>query len=296
MSASSRPTRRPRSRRPSARLSAVVDLPTPPLPEATAITAATPGISLCRDIGEAGLGGGRCDATGGAPCAGRCGAAATAPGLRSAVNAIMAAVTPGMARTVASACARTFSHARASEASTLIEKNTLPSLTDIADNTLALVKATPRGDITLERQSRTCCCVTLKRISYDFTDATHRALQLKRLHRPDIVRPFGGRRSALLLGGLVVQFDHDAIGVIDEDLPEIATRNLSGVEWHALGRKPLLHAGKIPASESNVMDNAGIGLLWLLGPWKNLQIYQPRAFPKNSNAGEKETLPGGLFQ
>ncbi len=45
MSASSRPTRRPRSRRPSARLSAVVDLPTPPLPEATAMTAATPGIS-----------------------------------------------------------------------------------------------------------------------------------------------------------------------------------------------------------------------------------------------------------
>jgi hypothetical protein len=26
---------------------------------------------------------------------------------------------------------------------------------------LALVKGTPRGDITLARQSRTCCCVTL---------------------------------------------------------------------------------------------------------------------------------------
>jgi hypothetical protein len=44
----------------------------------------------------------------------------------------------------------------------LIEKNTLPSLADIADNTPALVKATPRGDITLARASRTCCCVTLK--------------------------------------------------------------------------------------------------------------------------------------
>ena len=33
----------PRSRRPSARLTAVVDLPTPPLPEATAIIEATPG-------------------------------------------------------------------------------------------------------------------------------------------------------------------------------------------------------------------------------------------------------------
>jgi len=81
--------------------------------------------------------------------------------LRSAVSAIIATVTPGMARTAASAWARTLSQARASVASTLIEKNTLPSLTDIADRTLASVKATPRGDITLARVSRTCCCVTL---------------------------------------------------------------------------------------------------------------------------------------
>jgi hypothetical protein len=32
----------------------------------------------------------------------------------------------------------------------------------MADNTLALVKATPRGDLTLASASRTCCCVTLK--------------------------------------------------------------------------------------------------------------------------------------
>ena len=47
MSASSMPTLRPRSRKPSARLTAVVDLPTPPLPEATAITASTPGTPGC---------------------------------------------------------------------------------------------------------------------------------------------------------------------------------------------------------------------------------------------------------
>src|SRR6267142_2196017 len=69
MSASSKPTRKPRSRRTSARLSAVVDFPTPPLPEATAMTAAIPGISDCFDIGDAGLCGGRCDETGGTPCA-----------------------------------------------------------------------------------------------------------------------------------------------------------------------------------------------------------------------------------
>jgi hypothetical protein len=37
----------------------------------------------------------------------------------------------------------------------------LPSLTAMADSTLALVSATPRGDFTFARASRTCCCVTL---------------------------------------------------------------------------------------------------------------------------------------
>jgi hypothetical protein len=67
-----------------------------------------------------------------------------------------------MARTAASASARTDSQARASAASTLIEKNTLPSAALIALSTLALVSATPRGDLILARLSRTCCCVTLK--------------------------------------------------------------------------------------------------------------------------------------
>src|SRR4051812_44632316 len=126
------------------------------------MTAATPGISDCFAIGEAGLCGGRCEETGCTPGACRCGGvAAGEPGLRSAVSAIMATLTPGMARTAASACARTLSQARASAASTLMEKNTLPSEAVIADSTLALVKATPRGDATLAKASRTCCCVTL---------------------------------------------------------------------------------------------------------------------------------------
>src|SRR5439155_26705821 len=126
------------------------------------MTAAMPGISDCFDIGDAGPCGGRCDETCGTPCACLCGGGAAAePGLRSAVSAIIATVTPGIARTAASAWARTLSHARASAASTLIEKNTLPSLAVIADNTLASVKATPRGDATLPRASRTRCGVTL---------------------------------------------------------------------------------------------------------------------------------------
>src|SRR5438874_8316186 len=273
MSASSRPTRRPRSRRPSARLSAVVDLPTPPLPEATAMTAATPGISACFDIGDGAPCGGRCAATGCTPgecaCACRCGGGAAdgVPGLRSAVSAIIAAVTPGIARTAASACARTLSQARASAASTLMEKNTLPSVTEITDSTLALVKGTPRGDATRLRESRTCCCVTLTRASPEALsvlienrallscidalsrhDLVHlgahprsrasfrnhyvspmrpnRAVQRKRLPRSHVVPPLGRSCSRLLLGGLVVQLDHDAVGVIDEDLPEIAARHL----------------------------------------------------------------------
>ena len=46
------------------------------------------------------------------------------PGLRSAVSATRAVAMPGMARTAASAFARTSPHAGASAASTLIKKNT----------------------------------------------------------------------------------------------------------------------------------------------------------------------------
>src|SRR5918993_829147 len=45
MSASSRPVETPLAARPRARLTAVVDLPTPPLPEATAMMCFTPGMS-----------------------------------------------------------------------------------------------------------------------------------------------------------------------------------------------------------------------------------------------------------
>src|SRR6476659_7240525 len=50
MSASSTPTRSPLARSPSARLAATVDLPTPPLPEATATIAPTPGAAPRRRL------------------------------------------------------------------------------------------------------------------------------------------------------------------------------------------------------------------------------------------------------
>ncbi len=69
MSASRMPTFSPRSRKPSARLTAVVDLPTPPLPEATAMMASTPGMPA----GDGGV----CAA----PCGGRPPGCGRAPGV-----------------------------------------------------------------------------------------------------------------------------------------------------------------------------------------------------------------------
>src|SRR5215211_5949770 len=115
MSASSTPTLSPRSRRPSARLTAVVDLPTPPLPDATAMIAFTPGTPAV-----AGCAPGR---PAGAPLVAGRGCAAAAPEAeppRSAVSATMTEVTPGNARTAASAALRTGSQCGTGLASTLI--------------------------------------------------------------------------------------------------------------------------------------------------------------------------------
>src|SRR5918993_4789467 len=101
MSASSRPTERPSICRPSARLQAVVDLPTPPLPEATAMTWRTPGSAWA--FGEGAL-------------AGRPGVivgvvAGPLGDGRSAVRLADTPVTPGSPRTAVSAARRTGSRA-----------------------------------------------------------------------------------------------------------------------------------------------------------------------------------------
>src|SRR5947199_129433 len=57
MSASRMPALSPSAAKPSARLQEVVDFPTPPLPEATAITCFTPGMPAAFDVARAGLGG-----------------------------------------------------------------------------------------------------------------------------------------------------------------------------------------------------------------------------------------------
>src|ERR1700737_856747 len=62
ISTSRTPPRQPSEARPSARLTQVVDLPTPPLPEATAMMLEIPGMAMPRGdagFGGAGLGGAR---------------------------------------------------------------------------------------------------------------------------------------------------------------------------------------------------------------------------------------------
>src|SRR4029450_9985657 len=107
-----------------------------------------------------------------------------------------------VSRTAASACARTLSQARASAASTLMEKNTLPSVTEISDSTLALVRGTPRGDATCLRESRTCCCVTLTRGSPEALAflRENRALLacIDALSRRDPIRPEQVRNVGLV--------------------------------------------------------------------------------------------------
>src|SRR6266702_6612062 len=78
-----------------------------------------------------------------------------------------------------------------------------------------------------------------------------RAETPKRLLPADIVSHLGGRRP-LLHCRLVIELDHDPIGVMDEDLPEVAAGHLAGVEFHALGGQPLLHAVKAAADEGDV--------------------------------------------
>src|SRR5580698_8511227 len=162
MSASRMPTLSPRSRKPSARLTAVVDLPTPPLPEATAMIAATPGMPDCDGAeGAPGAGPGlagpdlalwACPACG-AAC-GRCGAP-PAPDDRSAVSATITDLTPGTARIAASARSRTASQALTAPASTVIDKNTLPSLATTSESFPLAGRAEPSGPEILPRAART---------------------------------------------------------------------------------------------------------------------------------------------
>src|SRR3954453_20414277 len=110
MSASRMPMLSPSAFRPSARLQAVVDLPTPPLPDATAITCFTPGMACA--LGEG--------AALGRPGVG---AGAVRGGGRSAVRLTKTPLTPGKPWTAGSAACRTRSIAAASAGANAVEEH-----------------------------------------------------------------------------------------------------------------------------------------------------------------------------
>src|ERR1700736_5661675 len=102
--------------------------------------------------------------------------------------------------------------------------------------------------------------------------------------------------SALLLGGLVVQLDHHAIGVADENLPCRSARHLAGIERHPPGLKPLLHAIETTAGEGNVVDHAGIGLLLLTSRRNIHEVHHRAAFAVHPPPRKSELGPVAIFQ
>ena len=161
MSASRMPTLSPFAARPSARFTAVVDLPTPPLPDATAMIASTPGtpaLARCFPAGAAWAGAGRGGAAG---RGGGVGAASMPPPFFSAVNAPTAPSTPGIAFTARSAAARNGSSACARSAGTVTEKNTLELAMKMSETSPSeTMSPSKSGPLIVLSVSRTASVVT----------------------------------------------------------------------------------------------------------------------------------------
>ena len=150
MSASRMPVLSPMACRPSARLTAVVDLPTPPLPDATAIMCLMPATCgrwprpAAAGAGAAGaappppmpLARASCTLALSGTFAPRAPAplpAAAAPRGFSAVKTATTPVTPSISRTTFSAACRSGSSSLARSTGTVIENDTRPSLSRISD-------------------------------------------------------------------------------------------------------------------------------------------------------------------
>jgi hypothetical protein len=153
MSQSSRPMRAPCWAMATARLTAVVDLPTPPLPEATATIARTPGIPDCCCVAPR-------------PPAASCalaGPCALAPeAWRSAVSTAVTDKTPGKASTAVSQARRTGSLASPSSGATSTAKPTLPSRMTTPEIMPSSTTSRPlSGSITPVSASKTICFVSV---------------------------------------------------------------------------------------------------------------------------------------
>jgi hypothetical protein len=77
------------------------------------------------------------------------------------VSATIADVTPGTARTAASAALRTGSHCGTTAASTVIEKNTLPSLATTSESLPVCGRGAPSGLFTAANAASTWSLVAM---------------------------------------------------------------------------------------------------------------------------------------
>src|SRR5262245_56328891 len=165
MSASRMPALRPRACRPRAKLTAVVDLPTPPLPDATAIKCRTPATwAMARGAAGAGA------------CLARARPSRTrwlsgvwpppAVRARSAVSTAVTRPTPSVSATIFSAACRKGSSSSARAAGTVMEKDTRPSLMRTSEtrprSTMLLSRS---GPLTRRRRSRICSRLRLIAVS-----------------------------------------------------------------------------------------------------------------------------------
>src|SRR4051812_37522554 len=70
--------------------------------------------------------------------------------------------------------------------------------------------------------------------------------------------------SNLFFGHFIVEFEHHAVGIGDENLPHGDARHLPDVERQILRFEPLFHPGKPAARKGDMMYDARIGLLLLV--------------------------------
>src|SRR5260370_7880670 len=83
---------------------------------------------------------------------------------------------------------------------------------------------------------------------------------------------------------------------MDKDLRETAPGNVERSVFEPAELQPLLHAGKTPADEGDMMDHAGIRLLRLIGPGNIDQMHHRLALRVHPGAGEGKVRPGPLLQ
>src|SRR5215831_11955271 len=65
--------------------------------------------------------------------------------------------------------------------------------------------------------------------------------------------------------GIVVELNHDAVRIGDENLPQRSAGNLDSLERDVLRLQTLFHGTETAADEGDVVDNAGIRFLRLAG-------------------------------